>query len=63
MIEEKTIYEENGVRIFVEVETPSEKKFDSRRCTCDRSFCCGKHENCSKAAVNNRVYFKKGRTY
>ena len=50
MIVEETLYEANGIRMFVEKEDhkPTPQK---QTCQCGRTVCCGKHKGCRRQEI------------
>lgn len=60
MIVEETIFEENGIRGYIEREDhkPDPEK---HACHCGRTVCCGKHKNCCHAEKKIRFIGEKNR--
>ncbi len=53
MLVEETIFEENGIRAYVEREDHKPDP-EVHKCHCGRSVCCGKHKGCCQHAKKVR---------
>lgn len=60
MLVEETIFEENGIRAYVEREDYKPDP-EAHKCHCGRSVCCGKHKGCCQHVKKIRFIDREGR--